>query len=266
LIRSQFGLQTTKTTGFSDSTRNPLSSGRAGSKFRARRRAAFAGVHAPNRGRHWLLDKDRYRSPNHGLDTRLDTGHAVTTAARLDGTNSQPDLRHPVVAALRCIPIRIPLPSTSTTELHPGPACCLATRSDRPTPALAPRMPDRRWMAIARSIIGLRLYGVLVEPVRNPLFPDLSNTLGWSTGKPDSTCFVCPQGIGCPCHPVAAMGFRDESTPIDQPALVLTDTCMAGPYRTGSGAPEPSHLPGHMAWCTAFGLAPGSRTSVVHSY
>ena len=102
-------------------------------------------------------------TPNPGLDMRLDTGRAVTTAARLAGTNIQPVLRHPVVAGLSCIPVRILLPSTSTTELHPRPACCLATRSDKPTLALTPRIPDRRVMAISRSIIGLRLCGVFVD-------------------------------------------------------------------------------------------------------
>ncbi len=58
-----------------------------------------------------------------------------------------------------------------------------------------------------------------------------------------------------PCRPVAAMGLRDESTLIDQPALVLTDTGMAGPCRTGSGAPEPSPAWPHGM---AHGIRPGS--------
>lgn len=127
----------------------------------------------------------------------------MTTAARLDGTNIQPVLRHPVVAGLSCISIRIPLPSTSTTELHPRPACCLATRSDKPTLALTPRIPDRRVMAISRSIIGLRLCGVLIEPVRhlllwlpgrlkptnNPLCPGFDNTLEWSHWQAEQHLF-----------------------------------------------------------------------------
>ena len=41
-------------------------------------------VPTPQTGRRdWLLDKDRNRSPsNHGFDTRLDTGRAVTTVIR----------------------------------------------------------------------------------------------------------------------------------------------------------------------------------------
>lgn len=70
-----------------------------------------------------------------------------------------------------------------------------------------------------------------------------------------------------PCHPVAAMGFRDESTPIDQPALVLTDTGSV-PYRfrrAGTITPWPHGIahgmrpgvrgPGRR-WCTAIKAAP----------
>ena len=219
LIRSQFGLQTTKTAGFSDSTRNRLPKRRADTKFRRKGSRRICRCPRPKLGTRPAPGQGPEPiTPNPGLDMRLDTGHAMTTAARLDGTNIQPVLRHPVVAGLSCIPIRIPLPSTSTTELHPRPACCLATRSDKPTPALTPRIPDRRVMAISRSIIGLRLCGLLIEPVRhlllwlpgrlkptnNPLCPGFDYTLEWLTGKPNSTCFVPKESDVC--HPAEVMG------------------------------------------------------------
>ena len=54
-----------------------------------------------------------------------------------------------------------------------------------------------------------------------------------------------------PCHPVATMGFGDEATPIDQPALVLTDTGSV-PYRfrcAGTITPWPHGM--------AHGIRPG---------
>lgn len=164
LIRSQFGLQTTKTAGFSDSTRNRLPKRRADTKFRRKGSRRICRCPRPKLGTRPAPGQGPEPiTPNPGLDMRLDTGRAVTTAARLAGTNIQPVLRHPVVAGLSCISIRIPLPSTSITKLHPRPARCQATRSDKPTPALTPRIPDRRVMAISRSIIGLRLCGVFVD-------------------------------------------------------------------------------------------------------
>ena len=67
-------------------------------------------------------------TPNHDFNSRLDTGRAVTTAIWFDRTNVHPALRHPVVANLRCIPIRLPLLSTynhrtspvSRTYAHPA--------------------------------------------------------------------------------------------------------------------------------------------------
>ncbi len=94
------------------------------------------------------------------------------------------------------------------------------------------------------------------ETNQQSTMPGGDNTLGWSTGKPNNTCFVRHQGIGwIPAIPLQRW-VRDESTPIDQPALVLTDTCMAGPCREGSGAPEPSP-----AWPHGMvhGIRPGVR-------
>ncbi len=203
----------------------------------------------------------------------------MTTAARLDRTNIQPVLRYPVVAGLHCIPIRIPLLSTSPPELHPRPACCPATRSDRPTPALAPRMPDRRGFAKSQSIIGLQLHGVVgrtfpqsavmnarqAETNQHSAVPGPRQHIGMVHWQAEHHLFrSCsfPRNRMDPCHPVAAMG----SGRIHPNRPTCLGSGKYGLRAVSVSARRNHHPPGQMAWHTAFGLAPGPRTPVAHSY
>ena len=63
-----------------------------------------------------------------------------------------------------------------------------------------------------------------------------------------------------PCHPVAAMGSGRIHP--NRPTCLGSD--RYGLRAVSVSARRNHHPPGHMAWHTAFGLAPGPRTPVAH--
>ena len=146
----------------------------------------------------------------------------MTTAARLDRTNIQPVLRHPVVASLRCIPIRIPLPSASpsnfTQDLHvarqpvpTGPplpwrlGCRIAGRLRNRNPASFSDCPVVGRACPRSAVMDARQ----AETNQQSAIPEPRQHIGmvhWQAEHHLFRSYPSPRNRMNPCHPAAAMG------------------------------------------------------------